>query len=174
VNQEIETVRAEGLSSTAAQRVELAELTAPGGRIDRAEQRLATMIERLQETESTEAQSGRRFGEDHLPEELITTRRRRERDRRIKQARKRVEDERTALSELTSRARHLEASIEEELSQAEASTRIVGSLQQSQATSYLNGALRKHPDRPLLSALAPELMPSPRPQGPITAQEDQA
>lgn len=171
---EIQRVHAEGLARTSPDRVELAQLTATGGRRTRAEQRLTTMIARLEEIESTDPLTGRRFGEEHLPEELVSTRRQREHARRLKQARKRVEDERTALSELVSRQGLLEASIDEALSHAEARARTVGGVHRSQATSYLNGALRKHPDRPLLSALTPQLMPWPTSSHATIEREDRS
>ena len=171
---EIDALRAEGQARTADQRVELAELTATGGRRTRAEQRLESMVERLKEIQATGAQTGRRFGEEHLPETLVMARRQREHARRIKQARKRVEDERTALSEMVSQQGKLEASIHEELAQADARTHLVGRIRRSQATSYLNGALRKHPDRPLLSELTPSLMPWAPSSSAIRQRQDQS
>jgi hypothetical protein len=158
---ESEAVRARGREDTAAERIELAELTAVGGRQGRVAQRLTTMMERLAELEAAGPGTGRRFGEDHLPDELIATRRQREYTRRVKQARKRVEDERTALSDLLARQQHLESSIEERTQQAESQAQTVGRVRRSYATAYLNGALRKHPDRPQLSLSTPQLMPSP-------------
>jgi len=169
---DVQRVHAEGLARTSDERVELAELTVTGGRRTRAEQRLSTVVARLEEIESADPLTGRRFGEEHLPEELVSSRRRREHARRVKQARKRVEDERTALSELLSRQGFLEASIDDELSHAEARAQLAGGVHRSKATSYLNGALRKHPDRPLLSALTPQLMPWPPSSSGTIERED--
>ncbi len=157
---ETEQVRARGQEATAAERIELAELTAVGGRQGRVAQRLTTMMERLEEIEATGPQTGRRFGEDHLPDELIATRRQREHTRRVKQARKRVEDERTALSELLAEQGRLEASIEEQTELAESQARTAGHVRRTHAITYLNGAMRKHPDRPLLSLNTRQLLPS--------------
>lgn len=156
---EFESAKSMAQKLTAPERIELAELTATGGRQDRAAQRLATMIERLEEIEATGPQSGRRFGENHLPDEIIASRRRREHERRVKRARKRVEDERTGLSVLLSAQRRLETSIEEQLEQADSQARGVGREQRTQATTYLNGALRKHPEQALLSERTPQLVP---------------
>jgi hypothetical protein len=160
VHDEIERVRARGQEATAAERIELAELTAAGGPQGRAAQRLATMTERLEEIEAAGPQTGRRFGEDHLPDELIATRRVREHARRVKQARKRVEDERTALSVLLAHQGQLEATIEEQTKLAESQARTAGHARRTHAFTYLNGALRKHPDRPLVSLNTRQLLPS--------------
>jgi hypothetical protein len=52
------------------------------------------------------------------------------------------------------------ASIAEEEASAAARTRLVGRSRRAHSTSYLNGALGKHPDRPLLTAFLPELAPA--------------
>jgi hypothetical protein len=155
-----EQVRARGQQATAAERIELAELTAAGGPQGRVAQRLATMTERLEEIEAADPQTGRRFGEDHLPDALVATRRQREHTRRVKQARKRVEDERTALSELLAQQGHLEASIDEQTQLAESQARTAGHARRTHAITYLNGALRRHPDRPLVSLNTRQLLPS--------------
>jgi hypothetical protein len=159
VTAEREATQALGRKWTTPERMELAQLIAAGGRQDRAAQRLATMTERLEEIEATGPQSGRRFGENQLPNEIVASRRQREHERRVKQARKRLEDGRTELSELMSAQRRLETSIEEQLKQSDSQARVVGRAQQSRATTYLNGALRTHPERPLLCAETPQLMP---------------
>jgi hypothetical protein len=154
-------VRARHLSDTASLRVELAELSAPGGQLTRAEQRLAAMVERLKEVKATPVETGARFGEWRLTDELIGTRREREHLRRLKQALKRVEDERTALATLRSHQRHLEQTIIQAKAAAEAEARWAGAERRSQATVYLNGASRTHPRRHGLSAVTTELMPWP-------------
>jgi hypothetical protein len=157
---EVETIQAEATAATSDARVAVAQLQAEGGVRDRAEQRLASMVERLDEVIAAGAETGRRFGEDALPEELVAARREREYDRRVRKARKRVEDERTVLSGLVVEERRLLASIAEGEASAAARTRLVGRSRRAHSTSYLNGALGKHPDRPLLTAFLPELAPA--------------
>jgi len=157
---EVETIQAETTAATSDARVALAQLRAEGGVRDRAQQRLASMVERLDEVVAAGVESGRRFGEETLPDELVTARREREYARRVRRARKRVEDERTVLSGLVVEERRLAASIAEEEASAAARARLVGRSRRAHSTSYLNGVLGRHPDRSLLTAFVPELAPA--------------
>jgi hypothetical protein len=156
---EVETIQAQATAATSEARVAVAQLNAPGGGLARAHQRLESMQRRLDEVIAAGVQTGRRFGEESLPEELVRARREREYARRVRKARKRVEDERTILSGLHQEEKRLLAGIEEEVANAAARTRLVGRSRRAHSTSYLNGALGKHPDRPLLTTFLPDLTP---------------
>jgi hypothetical protein len=158
-----ERVLAEGLGDTAEADIELARLDGPGAQLTRALQRLTTMEERLDEVLAAPLPTGRRFGEEHLPEELVRSRRQREHTRKVKQARKRVEDERTTVAHLRTRASELEATTRASREMTESIRRVVGHRSRLEATSYLSGALANHKDRPLLSGHLDELMPWARP-----------
>ena len=137
----------------------MAQLRGEGGVLARAELRLESMVQRLDEVIAAGVGTGRRFGEDTVPEELVAARREREYDRRVRKARKRVEDQRTVLSGLLAEEQRLLAGIEQEAAIAAARTRLVGRSRRAHSTSYLNGALGKHPDRQLLTTFLPELAP---------------
>jgi hypothetical protein len=173
---EVETIQAQATAATSEARVAVAQLEAPGGVLARAQQRLQSMQERLDEVIAAGVETGRRFGEETLPEELVAARREREHDRRVRRARKRVEDERTVLSGLLAEQQRLVAGIEQEVANAAARTRLVGRSRRAHSTSYLNGALGKHPDRPLLTTFLPELAPvalaSATATGPARAREE--
>jgi hypothetical protein len=63
------------------------------------------------------------------------------------------------ISGLAAKEHALRAGLAEARRSTEAQLLLVGAERKAEAASYFNGALRTHPDRPLLSALVPELAP---------------
>jgi hypothetical protein len=156
---EAATLRAEEVEQTIAARVSLARLVGPAGERAREESRLQHLQARLDHIKADGPRTDLRLGEEALPLGLVQLRREREHERRLHVARKRVEDQRTAISALATKEHALRASLAEARRSTEAQLRLVGAERKTQAASYFNGALRTHPERPLLSALVPELAP---------------
>ena len=156
---EVAHLRAAEAESTAATRVSLARLVAPAGERAREEQRLEELQARLHEVTNTGPATGRRLGEDDLPEALIQLRRQREHLRRLRAARKRVEVQKTVLSTLSAKEHALRAGLDEARRSTAARVRLAGAERRSEAFTYLNGALGTHPQRRLLSEVALELTP---------------
>src|SRR4051794_22401561 len=105
----------EQLVADAEVRVTLAALTEERGELRRTEQRLQEMKRRLDEVVAAGVDTAQRQGEHMLSEESVRIRRSREHRRRVRYARKRVEDEVTALAQHHAHRRRLE----EQLSIAE-------------------------------------------------------
>lgn len=159
VVREVALLRALEVDDTVELRVSLAKLVGPAGERDREEQRLQHLLIRLQELQENDPDSVRRLGEEDLPEEFVQRRRRQEHERRVRSARKRVETQRTEVSKIAAKEHALRASLTEARRATEAQVRLVGAERKAEAAAYLHGALRTHPERPLLSALVPELAP---------------
>jgi hypothetical protein len=159
MSREVAHLRAAEAESTAATRVSLARLVAPAGEHAREEQRLEELQARLKEVTEAGPATGRRLGEDDLPEELVQLRREREHNRRLRAARKRVEFQKTVLSTLSAREHALRAGLVEARRSTDARVRLAGAERRSEAVTYLDGALGTHPQRRLLSEAALELTP---------------
>jgi len=156
---EVAQLRATEIEETIATRVSLARIIAPEGERAREELRLEELVEREEEVRANGPATNRRLGEDHLPETLVSLRRQREHDRRLRAARRRVELQRTVLSALAAREHALRAGLVEARRITDARVRLAGAERRSEAVTYLDGALGTHPQRRLLSEVALELTP---------------
>lgn len=155
----LDRIRGEVLADSAgdvAREVELAENTLP-----RAKERLAEAESRLDDARSARVASGRRLGEESLPQDLVDRRREQESRRRIGRAMQRVEDERTevrrAAAELEAVRRRLRRRADEAYAEAEQ----VYAWASRRATRYLHAALRRHPDRAAFAKAYPAFLPPP-------------
>jgi hypothetical protein len=165
---EAAALHAHEVEETVAVRVSLARLVGPAGERAREDARLQYLQARLDDLKAQGPRSDRRLGEEDLPEGLVQLRREREHERRLRASRKRVEEQRTAISTLAAKEHALRAGLVEARRATETQLQLVGADRKAEAVSYLNGALRTHPERPLLSALVPELAPRlPRRNSPI-------
>lgn len=159
VRREQDALQTRLVELTAADAISLAPLQGPGGERERAEERLAEMERRLAEMRRHGPAAHRRLGEQHLPEELIQSRRRREFERKERTARKRVEDEKTRLSDVVQRIHELKERILAARREAEAQARLVGEAQQTLATHYFNGVIRTHSEPEVVTERLRELSP---------------
>jgi len=155
----VDGIRADLVHTTAPLRLQLTRLADSGGQRDRAVERLREMERRLENVVEDGIQEGRRYGEHDLPAELVRSRRAAEFRREVRQARKRVEDERTRLSDRDQQAHALRQMIAGANQEAAAAARLEGGLEEHLAAAYLDGALRSLAHRPLLNASLPYLTP---------------
>ena len=139
------------LAADAEVHVTLAALTDERGDLTRAKQRLEEMKRRLDRALAAGVDTGPRRGEHMLAEETVRLRRGREYRRRVHHARKRVEDEVTAVAQHDKQTRRLEEQLRIATVRLQSRARALGSRREAQATAYLSGAIRTHPDPLALS-----------------------
>ena len=139
------------LAADAEVRVTLAALTDERGELTRARQRLEEMRRRRDQVLAAGVDPARRRGEQTLSAETVLLRRNREYWHRVHHARKRVEDEVTAVVQHDKQTRRLDEQLRIATMRLDSRARALGGRRQAQATAYLSGAIRTHPDPQALS-----------------------
>ncbi len=144
----------------------IAGISGPGGELGRAEGELGRADERLAEAQrrlelalSAGVEDAVRLGEQELPIALITARRAREFRARVRHARHRVEDEKTAAADHRTTLARAHQRVESD--RAAAASEVLGLHAQASASAatYLPAAERHHPSPVALGAAAAELLP---------------